>query len=105
MEISVKLFGLVDVLEEREARLSLPAGASVGDVIQGLVNRFGNRLKERLLRGDGRLQDSVRVVVGEEMVDRLEQKLERETSVFIIHEIAGGSGSPSPPSAMLQGPG
>lgn len=49
--------------------------------------------RQRVLKDESHLQDYVRCVVAERVVDRLDEKLEDGAIVFVIHEIAGGGSS------------
>jgi molybdopterin-containing oxidoreductase family molybdopterin binding subunit len=95
METAVSFFGYFrDIVNEGRAQLILPNGASLADLIQALAQRYGDRVRERLLRGDGSLQSGVRIVVGGEVVDSLDHRFgegAQEVDVFVMHEVAGGA--------------
>lgn len=91
MEIRFKLFGLTDILGENEASISIARGSSLREALDELVDTFGDALRERLLRSNGQLHDHIRLVMDGRIIDRLDERVEGDTTIFILHEIAGGS--------------
>ena len=90
MEIKFKYFGLTDILSEADVNISLSKGSSLQEAVNKLVEKYGDTLKQRLLKDNGLLHDYVRLVVGNRIVDRLDEKIEGETTIFVLYEIAGG---------------
>lgn len=90
MEVKFKFFGLTDIIHETEAIIGLPAGSSLLEAMNKLTEKYGDTLKQRILKDNGLLQDYVRVVVGQRIVDRLDETVEEGATIFILHEIAGG---------------
>ena len=89
-EVTVRLFGLLDELPESRVTLALPGEATLADLLDGLARDYGDKVKERLLHKDGRLRDDVKLVVGAEIIDRLDHKIEPAATVFILSQFAGG---------------
>ncbi|MBF8265090.1 MAG: hypothetical protein HW384_954 [Dehalococcoidia bacterium] len=90
MEVKFKLFGLTDIIHETEAIIGLSAGSSLLEAMNKLAEKYGDTFKQRILKDNGLLQDYVRVVVGQRIVDRLDETVEEGATIFILHEIAGG---------------
>ncbi len=90
MEVKFKFFGLTDIIQETEAVIGLPAGSSLLEAMNKLAEKYGGTFKQRILKDNGMLQDYVRVVVGQRIVDRLDETVEEGATIFILHEIAGG---------------
>lgn len=90
MQVKFKFFGLTDILKETEAVIFLPRGSSLREALNKLAGRYGDALKTRLLKDSGSLHDYIRLVMGDRIVDRLDEKIEEGATVFILHEIAGG---------------
>ncbi len=90
MQITFKLFGFTDMLPDNEASIVVPEGASLKDALSALAGQLGEDFKRRLLKESGQLHDHIRLVVEGRVVDRLDEKVPGDTTVFILHEIAGG---------------
>ena len=90
MQIKFKLFGFTDMLPDNEASIALAEGASLKDALEELARKLGDDFRQRLLKESGQLHDHIRLVMEGRIVDRLEEKVANETTVFILHEIAGG---------------
>lgn len=90
MEVKFKFFGLTDIIGETEATISVSGGSSLREAMGKLAEKYGDTFKQRILKDNGLLHDYVRVVVGERIVDRLDEKIEEGVTIFILHEIAGG---------------
>ena len=90
MEIKFKFFGLTDILSETDVNISISKESSLQEAVNKLVEKYGDTLKQRLLKDNGLLHDYVRLVVGNRIVDRLDEKMEREATIFVLYEIAGG---------------
>lgn len=91
MEIRFKLFGFTDIIKENEVIITLPRDSSLQQAMRRLVEKYGEPLRQRLLKDDTHLQDYVRCVVAERIVDKLDERLEAGATIFILHEIAGGA--------------
>lgn len=90
MEVKFKFFGLTEILGETEATISLPDGSNLREALDRLAGKYGAALKQRLLKDNGLLHDYIRLVVGDRIVDRLDEKIKEGATIFILHEIAGG---------------
>ena len=90
-EVNVRFFGFLNEIPESHVTLRLPGEVTLGDLLQGLVDIYGDRLRERLLRKDGHLPEDVKLVIDAEVIDRLDHKLENGKTVFVISQFAGGS--------------
>lgn len=90
MEVTFKLFGFTDIVAENEVCVSLPQGSSLQEALRRLASKSGEPLGQRLLKDETHLQDYVRCVVAEKIVERLDEKLQDGDTVFLLHEIAGG---------------
>ena len=90
MQVEVRFFGLSDVLNKSQVRVTLPAGASYGELLKNLADTYGEGLRERLLEKDGYLRGDVMLVVNERVADRLEQQVEGNATVYVVFQMAGG---------------
>lgn len=90
LQVQVKLFGLTEVASTNQFLLSLPDRATLADALRAVGQQGGEKLQAALWRRDNHLQDGIRVVVGNEVVDRLERNLDNGDQLFILHELAGG---------------
>ncbi len=95
MKATVNFFGYFrDVVRNGNVQLTLPDEATVGDLVQTLADRYGSRVKQRLLREDGTLLGGVKLAVGNDFVEDLSRRLgqgEPEVNIYVMHEVAGGS--------------
>jgi len=67
----------------------------VEDLMNMLVEKYGKRLKERLVTSEGRLQPGVRMVIGNDSVDHRHKMKERrldqpEIDLYVMQITAGG---------------
>lgn len=90
MEVKFKLFGFTDIVAENEVQVSLPQGSSLQEAVHRLAAKFGEPLRQRLLKDETHLQDYVRCVVAEKVVERLDETLDDGATIFVLHEMAGG---------------
>lgn len=92
IEVNVRFFGFLDEVPESRVTLAVPGEVTLRDLLQILASKYGNRLRERLLRKDGYLPEDIKLVIDSEVIDRLDHKIEDGTTVYVISQIAGGSG-------------
>ena len=97
MEARVRLTGMVrHLIGEGECRASLADDATVEDLLRALVERYGEKLGERLFRSPGELSGSVRIFVDNQAVTNLKQKLgvgnagTAQVSIVVLSPVSGG---------------
>jgi len=92
---TVSFFGYFrDIVKEGRVQVTLPSGTTLRDVIEVLTERYGPRVRERLLREDGTLLSGVRVALGNDFVEDLSLRLgqeEPQVDIYVMHDMAGGS--------------
>ncbi len=85
--VKVRFYGFVrSALREPSAELSVPDGSTVTDLLQALGERYGQKFTEKVLTRQGRLQDYVRVLLGNDLLE--DGKLD-----VALRETAGGTAS------------
>ena len=97
IEATVCFYGVIhDVVDQRKVEVHLSEGATVKDLLKSLGEKYGERFRRKVLSTEGKLQKSVKVVVGGENIDQdqLECKLGGEDTlqvqVLIIPAVFGG---------------
>lgn len=98
MEIKVRLTGTIRaLLKEGETTVALPNGATLGELLTALVDRYGEAFGNRLLRKDGTVQPSVRIFVNNELVGGSDHGAKpiasgekAEVTVIFLPAVAGG---------------
>lgn len=90
IEVRFKLFGFTDITQESEVKIILPRGSSLWQAMHQIAQKYGTAFRQRLLKDETHLQDYIRCVVAERIVDRLDEKLEEGVTIFLLHEIPGG---------------
>lgn len=92
MRVEVHFYGFVrDIVGD--SGLSLEAGETtkLGDLLNALIERFGEGLRERLLNERGELEPSVRIFVGTDQARSLEEPLgDRDVKIYVLSGSAGG---------------
>ena len=78
-----------------DVALSLPEGATAGDLLARLADRFGAPFASAVASQDPRLPRQIRLFVGSEMVVSREERLARRggsapLTVVVMSPIAGG---------------
>ncbi len=100
-QVSVKFtfYGMVkDIVGETSAAMTLPQGATLGELMQALTRRYGQGFAERVLRSDGAPQGYVRLFIDDDPVDNFDMNTElisgdtREVTVLILPVAMGGQG-------------
>lgn len=94
--VNVELYGIIrDLVRDRNVEVSLPdrEGASYGDVLESLAERYGPAFRERLFGSQG-LLSFVKVYAGGKPVEDLDQALPAgdDPVVRIIVFAAAGGG-------------
>ena len=97
MHIDVRFYGFVrDVVDPSSFVLEAPQSATLRELLDLLVEKFGERLRERLLNNTGELEANVRVFVGDNQTSSLEEPIQNgqrpsvEVKVFVLSATAGG---------------
>ena len=91
----VALYGFVyDLAAQTRFSLDLPRCASLRDLLEGVVQSQGDRVRQRLLTRTGGLQPGVQVFVAGQGVRSLEERLPESPSVpikiLVLNAAAGG---------------
>ena len=101
IELTINFYGYIrDVVAEDKIRLSLPSTSTVNDMFQLLVQKYGNKFKERLLTAQGELQGTVAISIDDEVIDNLTTRLSdktkenKEVNIMVIPMAAGGLKNP-----------
>ncbi len=90
MAVTVRVYGVLrSILGESRLEVSL-SGSSVGDLIDELAAKYGDKIRQELLDEDGSLDCAYLFFVGGEPVHGLSQGLENGDEVVITTMIAGG---------------
>ncbi len=97
LQIDVRFYGFVrDVVEPSSFVLEAPQSATLRELLDLLVKKFGERLRERLLNNTGELEANVRVYVGDNQTSSLEEPIQNgqgsftKVKVFVLSATAGG---------------
>jgi molybdopterin converting factor small subunit len=97
LQVEVRFFGFVrDVVEGSNFALETPQSATLRELLELLIRKFGERLRQRLLTETGELEANVQLFVGDTQATSLEQPLGNggssfsEVKVFVLSATAGG---------------
>ncbi|MFQ5542638.1 MAG: MoaD/ThiS family protein [Candidatus Binatia bacterium] len=97
MQIDVRFYGFVrDVVDTSSFALETSQSTTLRELLDLLVKKFGERLRERLLTKTGELEANVRVFVGDSQTSSLEEPIQNgqrpsaEVKVFVLSATAGG---------------
>ncbi len=96
MRVEVRLYGFVrDVASHSTLSLELPAGSTLRGLLNEIINRSGERLRDRLLTKTGNLEANVQIFVGADQAVSLEQPIANghessEVKIFVLSATAGG---------------
>lgn len=96
MEVRLKLFSpLSDAAGTSELKLTVADRATIRTLVDTLVARFGNRMKQHLFDTEGRIIPSWAVFLGQKIVPlnqpgALETPIHPQDEVSFILNIAGG---------------
>lgn len=92
MEVTVKFFATYREVTG-EGQISVSDVSTVKELLDRLVVEFGEKMSNMLFESQGKLRDSVNVLVNGRAIvflDGLETKLNRGDSVAIFPPISGG---------------
>ncbi len=99
IEVSINFYGVIrDTVDKREIEITLPDEATVKDLIEFLVKKYGNKFKERVLDPEGNLRKSVKLSIGDRVIrnDGMDERLKSknssksEVTIFIFPQLGGG---------------
>ncbi|MBI2359612.1 MAG: hypothetical protein HYV04_12060 [Deltaproteobacteria bacterium] len=97
MRIEVSFYGFVrDLVTTPKLVIDTSDQTTVREVLDSVVKRHGERLRERLLSATGELAANVQVFVGEQPTTSLDQSIDHahdhcaEVKVFVLSATAGG---------------
>lgn len=97
MRIEISFYGFVrDLVSTPKLVIDSPERATVREVLDSVVKRYGETLRERLLSTTGELAANVQVFVGEHPTTSLDQSIDHahdqsaEVKVFVLSATAGG---------------
>ncbi len=97
MQVEVRFYGFVrDVVDTSPLALQMPDCCTLRNLVDLLVQRYGEKLHERLYTNAGELEANVRVFVEDAQAGSLEellgdgQKSSAEVKVFVLSATAGG---------------
>lgn len=97
LPVRVRFYGHVrDVVREAAVETQVADPATVGALLDALVQRFGEPLRQRLLTSGGELETNVQIFVGDDQVRSLQEPLAArpetpgEVKVFVLSACAGG---------------
>ena len=90
MVVTVRVYGMLrSILGESRLEVNL-SGSSLGDLIDELAAKYGDKIKYELLDEDGSLDPAYLFFVGGESVHSRSQELEDGGEVVIAATFAGG---------------
>ncbi len=96
MRVEILFYGFVrDIVDSSRLALDTPESLTVRNLIELLIKRFGERLRERLLTSSGELEANVQLFLGDQRASLQEpirngQSDFAEVKVFILSATAGG---------------
>jgi molybdopterin converting factor small subunit len=99
LEVTVKYFGLVrNSIGKKEELIQLPAGASVRELLDVLVSKYGETVRDLVLTADGNLSaeailmlDGEDIRNGDELKTRLDGAVEAHLVVLAPAALGGTS--------------
>jgi molybdopterin converting factor small subunit len=95
MEVTVRVHGGLRAAQGRDVELELREGATAGDLIAGLGDRFGAPFAGAVLSPDPRLPREIRLFVGGELLVSRDQPLVPRAeadgvTVVLLTPVSGG---------------
>jgi molybdopterin converting factor small subunit len=97
LQVRVRFYGFVqDVAGASPHALDVPERSTLRNLLELLVERVGERLRERLFNKAGELEANVQVFIGDSQAISLEellgddQRFGAEVKVFVLTATAGG---------------
>ncbi len=100
LPVSIRFYGLVrDVVGQSHLEMCLSQGSTVRDLLEALAERYGERFRQRVMDGPGRLNRFVELIVNGRQVDRTaldtplacgDERQEAVVNVLVLPPAAGG---------------
>ncbi len=70
MKILISFFGAIkDLVRDSPIKIDAPVDSTTGDLINTLINQYGNNFKNRILTADGRLQNNIHLLKDDQEID------------------------------------
>lgn len=95
MQIDIKFIGAFrDIVKDGKSQVTVNDETTVKSVIEQLAAKYGNELTRRIVNNEGQIQKDVNIIVGENVVHDVNQKLGHnieDIKIFIMNPVAGGS--------------
>ena len=93
MRINIKIFPMLrEATGASEGMLEIE-GNTVGDVIDALNSQYGDKFRQELLKPDGNIKPSIKLLVNESLVDRdapLQNVVKDGDTLSLIPAMFGG---------------
>jgi molybdopterin synthase sulfur carrier subunit len=91
MKVKVKPWGIFqEIVGERELEVNLPEGAKLGDLLDELIKRFGQRLADELFQPGGReVKPYIKILLNGHGAE-LRTELQDGDSVALFPPVGGG---------------
>lgn len=97
MQVEVRFYGFVrDIIGTAPFAFETPQSTTLRNLLEILVKKYGERLRERILTRTGELETNIKIFAGESQVASLEEPLgDGQTSlakvkIFVLSATAGG---------------
>lgn len=97
MRVEIIFYGFVrDIVNTSKIVIDTPDQATLRELLDLAAERFGERLRERLLSTSGELASNVQIFVGERPTTSLDEPIDHghdlstEVKVFVLSATAGG---------------
>ncbi|HXG52762.1 MAG TPA: MoaD/ThiS family protein [candidate division Zixibacteria bacterium] len=96
MRVEVRFYGFIrDAASSSSRHFELSDRGSVRELLNAIIDRFGEKLRDRLLTRAGDLETNVQIFVEGERVAEIDRPLadgrgEVEVRVFVLSATAGG---------------
>lgn len=97
MRVEILFYGFVrDIVNTSKIVIDTPDQATLRELLDLMAERFGARLRERLLSTSGELASNVQIFVGERPTTSLDEPIDHghvlstEVKVFVLSATAGG---------------
>ena len=97
MRVEILFYGFVrDIVDSSRLVLDTPESLTVRNLMELLIKRFGERLRERLLTSSGEIEANVQLFVGDQRALSLQEPIRNgqsdfaEVKVFVLSATAGG---------------
>lgn len=69
MKINIKIFSMLRDAAGASDGMVETKGNTVGDVIDVLVNQYGDKFRQELFKPDGNIKPSIKLLINESLVD------------------------------------